>query len=130
MGHSAVLAYRTTRVAKLDKPRQVLAPQLSTWAVKRLGEHDVEGAHERWGQCERCVIDLQSALNRLEGEELAVNLWLLYQCARQNLERAGIDIGSKGAGRCFVCGGSAARSMKKSSLPRRVSATSWRVDLW
>jgi flagellar protein FliS len=100
MDRSAVLTYRTTRVANLDTRRQVLALyersiQLSKQAVTRFGAQDVEGALERLDQCERCVGELQSALNFFEGEEIAINLWRLYQFAREGLERASVRLDEK-----------------------------------
>jgi flagellin-specific chaperone FliS len=55
MDRSAVLTYRTTRVANLDTRRQVLALyersiQLSKQAVTRFGAQDVEGALEQLDQ--------------------------------------------------------------------------------
>ena len=96
MDRSAILSYRTTRVANLDIRRQVLALyersiQLSKQAANQFSAENVEGALERLGQCERCVGELQSALNVFEGEEIAINLWRLYQVARDGLERACLE---------------------------------------
>jgi flagellar protein FliS len=96
MDRSVVLSYRTTRLANLDTRRQVLALyersiQLSKQAVSQFNAQDVDGALERLEQCVRCVSELQAALNFFDGEEIAVNLWRLYQFAREGLERAGLE---------------------------------------
>jgi flagellar protein FliS len=94
MESSALLSYRTTRVANLDTRRQVLALydrsiQLSKQAVVRFGLRDVAGALERLDQCAKCVGELQGALNFYDGEEIAVNLWRLYELAQEAIGRAG-----------------------------------------
>lgn len=87
-------SYRTTRVANLDTRRQILALyehsiRLSRQAVRQLGARNVEGALQGLWRCGRCIEELQSALNFPAGEEIAINLWRLYEYARVNVERAG-----------------------------------------
>ena len=96
MDRSGILSYRTTRVANLDARRQVLALyersiELSRQAATQFNAHNVDSALERLGECERCLGELQGALNFFEGEEIAVNLWRLYEFARERLERAGVE---------------------------------------
>jgi len=92
--------YRTTRVADLDARRQILALyersiRLSRQAVKQFGLRNVPGALEQLWHCERCLAELQSALNFPQGEEIAVNLWRLYEYARVNVGLAGEYLDSR-----------------------------------
>ena len=87
-------SYRTTRVANLDTRRQILALyehsiRLSRQAVIQFRARNVQGALEELWHCERCIEELQSALNFPAGEEIAINLWHLYEYARLNVELAG-----------------------------------------
>jgi len=100
MEHVFHPGYRTTRVANLDARRQILALyersiRLSRQAVTQFGLRNVQGALEQLWHCERCLAELQSALNFPQGEEIAVNLWHLYEYARVNVGLAGEYLDSR-----------------------------------
>jgi len=100
MERDCLLGYRTTRVDNLDTRRQILALyersiSLSRGAVTQLRVKDVPGALEQLWSCERCLAELQAALNFPQGEEIAVNLWHLYEYARVNVELASENLDSR-----------------------------------
>jgi flagellar biosynthetic protein FliS len=99
MERASLLGYRTTRIVNLDTRRQILALyersiSLSRAAVTQLRVKDVQGALEQLWRCERCLAELQAALNFPQGEEIAVNLWHLYEYVRVNVELAGEHLDS------------------------------------
>ncbi|RMF85995.1 MAG: hypothetical protein D6739_03790 [Nitrospirae bacterium] len=87
------IAYRTTHLEGLDQGYQVLAVydqaiHMARAAAARLAGREAGDVLGPLREASACVAALQEALDFLRGEEVAVNLWRLYEFVRTSLERA------------------------------------------
>ena len=95
------VGYRTTHLERADHGQQVLAVydqaiQMARSGIVHLTQGDRRQALDPLFGANLHVAELETALDFPHGEEIAVNLWRLYEFVRESLQEAWED-GTPGA---------------------------------
>jgi flagellar protein FliS len=95
------VGYRTTHLERADHGLQVLAVydqaiQMAQSGIVHLAKGNRRQAIDPLFGANRSVAELETALDFPHGEEIAVNLWRLYEFVRESLQEAWED-GTPGA---------------------------------